>query len=488
MTKRGWWIAAIVLALALAGLLAWRGWILPIHVSAPEPATAADLPDTLTQVPWSVVIAPIAFDLGPAIARFETDVPRRFGSLDRRVRADSSARASFAFSASRSKFQVQVEGNEIIIETVVEYEGRGWYKPPLGPELSAGCGEGGDPKPRLRLRLISTPSFTPEWGLRTSTRAEVAPFSDEPRDQCHVTFLKIDVTGRIVDAVRSEVIRVLSKFDQHVALLDTRGHINDIWRTIERPVRLTNDIRLLIQPGTVQLASLGGGGDSLVAVLRLEARPKIVTGERPEDDTLATPLPRLGAVADTAGGTGLHAILEAVFSYEAASGVMRKPLAGKVIRMAGRRVRIERATLEGIGGGRVALGVTFSGAVQGRIFLTGTPKLDLATRQLTVPDLDYDVGTTDLLTRGLSWWQGDAVRNFLRAKAVIPDSAALGVVQRLALHAMNKELTDGVRLEVAIAGSRGLAVLAMRDHLIMRALADGQARLSVDRVLAKIKS
>jgi hypothetical protein len=123
--------------------------------------------------------------------------------------------------------------------------------------------------------------------------------------------------------------------------------------------------------------------------------------------------------------------------------------------------------------------------VQGRIFLTGTPRLDVSTRQLTVPDLDFDAGTRNLLTRGLSWWQGDAVRNLLRAKAVIPDSAALAGIERLAQHGLNRELTTGVQLEVTLTSSRGMAVWATREHLVVRALAEGQARLAVDRVLAR---
>ena len=178
-------------------------------------------------------------------------------------------------------------------------------------------------------------------------------------------------------------------------------------------------------------------------------------------------------------------VLEGIFSYDAATDLMRKQLVGKVIRMAWRRVRIEDVTLRGIGSGRVALGVTFSGAVQGRIFFTGTPRLDLAKRQLTVPDLDFDVGSTDLPASGLWWWHGDAVRDFLRAKAAIPDSVALAGLERRAEHGMNRELAAGVRLEVTLNDSRGMAVCATREHLVVRALAEGQARLVVDRVLGR---
>jgi hypothetical protein len=487
MAKRRWWIVGIVVALVVAGILVRRVWFVPIRAAAPEPSCSADLADTLPQIPMSILIAPIVFDLGPAIAQFEADVPRHFGSLERRIRADSSARTSVAFAASRSPFRVHVEGTEIFIETVLEYEGRGWYDPPLGPEVSAGCGGDDDPKPRLLMRVVSTPSLTPEWGLRTQTRAEVTRFSDQPRDQCQVTLLKIDVTDRVVGAVLEKMTRVVTRFDGHIARHDTRGRIEHIWKKMERPIRLTEGVWLLIRPGAAQLASLSGAGDTLVAIVRLEARPRIVTGMRPEDSTLVTPLPPLRTTADADTGGELHVVLEGIFSYDAATGLLRKQLVGKVIRMAWRRARIEDITLRGIGSGRVALGVTLSGAVQGRLYLTGTPQLDLVTRQLTVPDLDFDIGSADVRANGLSWWHGDAIRDFLRAKAVIPDSAALGGMERLAEHGMNRDLATGVRLEVALNDSRGMAVRATREQLVVRAVAEGQARLVVERVLGRVR-
>ena len=84
MVKRGWRIGGLVLVVAFAGLLSWRAWYHPIRVAAHEPALTADVADTLSQVPRSILIAPIVFDLGPAIAQFEADVPLQFGSLDRR--------------------------------------------------------------------------------------------------------------------------------------------------------------------------------------------------------------------------------------------------------------------------------------------------------------------------------------------------------------------------------------------------------------------
>ena len=123
-----------------------------------------------------------------------------------------------------------------------------------------------------------------------------------------------------------------------------------------------------------------------------------------------------------------------------------------------------------------------------------TPEWELRTRtrldvvRFSDEPRDQCLVTWLMLARGLSWWHGGTVRDLLRANAVIPDSAALAGVERLAKHEMNRELTSGVRLEVTLTGSRGMAVCATREHLVVRAPAEGQARLAVDRVLARAKT
>ena len=71
---------------------------------------------------------------------------------------------------SRSPFRVRVTGQTLSISADVEYQGRVWYRPPIGPELSAGCGVGDAPRPRVRATLVSTGRLTPRWQLRTRTR------------------------------------------------------------------------------------------------------------------------------------------------------------------------------------------------------------------------------------------------------------------------------------------------------------------------------
>jgi hypothetical protein len=125
--------------------------------------------------------------------------------------------------------------------------------------------------------------------------------------------------------------------------------------------------------------------------------------------------------------------------------------------------------------------VRFAGAVNGTVYLSGTPRLDTLTRQVYVPDLDYDVGSARLLVRGVEWVKGVNVRDFLRTQARIPDSKALEGLRELAEQGMNRELTPGVSLIARIATTRALGVHATTRELRVRALAIGDARLAISK-------
>jgi hypothetical protein len=465
--------------LAALGIQLYRGR-LPVIVNAPEPAIEADLPDPLPELPLSVIDAPISYDLGPAVAALEAAVPREIGDIDKRIQAGTNARAHFAFAARRSPFRVDIDSLTIRISSIVEYEGRGWYRPFIGPTVSAACGTSGVPRPRVRVTLISSARLTSDWRLRTKTRiAELAPMTADARDKCRITIFRFDITNRLISGLQGLVTRQLSTLDRNIGRVDTQQRFQEWWNTMQRPIRLTDSIWFTIDPRSAQLGSVTRDSGKVIANLRLSAAPRIVTGSRPADSTLLSAIPPLqfGGVAEE----GLHVPLGATFTYPVATSLVRKALVGRTIDVARRRIRIDDARLFGIGGGRVALGVSFGGAVNGTVYLLGTPRLDTLTRQVHVPDLEYDVGSARLLVRGFEWVRDVNVRDFLRKEARIPDSEALDRLRVLAEKGMNRELAPGVSLIARIAATRALGVHATQTELRVRALATGEARLAISK-------
>jgi hypothetical protein len=449
-------------------------------IEAPLPLIVEDAVDSMPPIETSVVESEIRYDLAPALVAIERAVPRQFGDIERKLQAADNRRASFAFAAERSPFRISVEGRRVTIGGVVEYEGRGWYRPPIGPEVSAACGTSGVPRPRARVGLSSTVRLTQEWGLRSSSRVTtVEPFSEDVRDKCRVTVFRIDVTDRVMRATRSVLEGQLRTLDRAIARVQSRERFERWWRDISRPLQLSDSIWLTINPVGVQLGDIRVDSGAVVASIRLEARPRIATGNRPNDFDLFTPLPRL--VSGQPVGRGLRVAIEGQLGYDVANDLLRRALVGKRIERGERQAIIQAVELLGIGGGRVALGVRFGGTARGMVYLTGTPRYDTAADRLLVPDLEYDLRTSDLLIRSVSWLKDDAIRNFLRERARFPVEGQLDRLRQLAERGMNRSLAEGVDLSATLERAKAVSVRATTKALFVRAEATGTARLGIDK-------
>lgn len=455
------------------------------EVDAPRPTAVDDLIDSLPPIPKSIVNAEIRYDLGSALIAIEKAVPRQFGNIDDRHQLGNNKRAEFSFAASRSPFVINVAGQRVTISSVIEYEGRGWYHPPIGPTVSAACGTGGVDRPRAKVRVESTLRLTETWSLASSSKVEHAvPFSDDERDKCKLTVFRIDVTEKVMTATQEQLQKQLRAVDQALARVNTRDRFENWWRDMSKPIRLADSIYFTINPSSVELGKIVVDSGFAIAHLRLEASPKIETGNRPNDFKLFTALPPLRSRALV--GDGLRVSLEGEFGYDVATGMLQRALVGKTIEQGNYRVKIRDVSLEGIGGGRVALGIRVDGTVHGHLYLTGTPAYNNKEDQLYVPDLAYDLQTSDMLVRGLTWLRGDFIRDFLREKARFPVEGELDRLRRLAEQGMNRRLTDGVELVATVERAENVRVRATRRALVVRADAAGEARLDINKPL-KIK-
>jgi hypothetical protein len=229
----------------------------------------------------------------------------------------------------------------------------------------------------------------------------------------------------------------------------------------------------------MQLGPITANHDTVIARLRVVASPRVVTGPYPNEFELMKPMPRLGPLARV--GEGAHVQLEGTLSYPVATAILSRVLVGREFQQAGRLLKIDAVETKGIGGGRVALGVTLSGAVRGRLWFTGTPALHRERRELHVPDLDVDVGSENLLVRGLEWLTGEEMRNFLRARARVSEAELIGRLRNLAEQGINRTLTEGIELSGEIHSAAATSVRASIDEIRVRATAEASLRLSIDK-------
>jgi hypothetical protein len=443
-------------------------------VDPPPPET---VPDNLSAPapPVSVINASMDIALGPLVQLVEDAIPRRFGNLDEFRESPDSGRARIAFELERAPFQAVFLDDVARLSAIILYRVRVQYDLPALPDVETSCGMGDDSRSALSVAIESPLSLGPDWSLRSRARvAELAPASTEDADRCTVTALGIDITDQLVERARTFLEGSLPKIDSLVAQVDTRSQFTEWWETLREPIELDDSLWLTFGPETIQRGPILGSGDTVSVDLGLRSRPTIVLGPRPVTNPTALPPLDSGAVVPR-----LDLLVDARAQYAAASGFLANELAGRTIDMDGRSVTVDSIQVYGIGAGRLAMRVRISGDLSGRLYLTGRPDIDLVTGQVSVPDLELDVATRDLVLAAASWFAARGLRDHLRERATWPTDPAVGWLTMWLERGLNRNLSDDLRVTGTVDSISIVGATALQDALWIRVAARGSARLFV---------
>lgn len=444
------------------------------RVDAPPPEATGGMPsvDTILRLPPSHLSAPVYFDLRPVLAEIEAGLPRRLGSLEDRVKLEGTP-LLVAVELERRPLRFRFGENSVEVEAVFGYRGRAWLDTPIKPSVS--CGTDGEP-PRLRLRVASEYGVDSSWAIRTRSRlVHLAPLTDQPRDRCQVSLLSIDVTDKLVNGARRAIERELRRVDRRLARADLRSRVEELWRLLQQPLRITDSIIWLrIDPMAVGLGPIVPADTGVVAGVSLVARPRFVSGPRPADGTL--PLPPLGP--HIPGRDTALVLVEGLLTWEGANAILRKELEGRRIRLGWRWMTVEDVSARPVGDGRVALEVQFHGTARGRIWLAGHAAYDSATHAITIPDLELDARSREALTGGLLRLADGPLTAWVRDRARLPADTLLEAARRRANEELTRELAEGVRLSGEVHSAEPIGVVTTAEGFLARAR--GVARLRLD--------
>ena len=456
--------------LMLAALLACVKDAAPPKTEAPADFTMpAPSPPALSR--FSV---PLEYDVTAVLRLVDSIVPRTFGSMDERRTVNGDSRKHYAFEATRGPFTAFASGSEMHLRATFAYQARGFYKPPIGPTLSAGCGNEAQ-RPRIVVELATPLRLSPDWHLVSHARlVTIRPATTRNRDRCDVSFLNIDVTDRVMDAARPALAGKLPDIDRKVGTVDLTGRVTEWWGLLNKPIRLTDDVWLTLQPQQLRIGDVSGEAKVLTVPVTLDARPRIITG--PEPQVVASPLPPLAK--DTVA-EGFRIEMDGLVDYATATAAVTQALAGREFARAGRSVTVADVSVRPASRGRLLLGVAFVGDASGRLQLIGTPRYRAADGIVDVPDLDFDLDTDSKLVSAYAWLRSDELRETIREKARVPIEPALAKGRELLLGGLNRKLGDAVKLSATVDSVAVKGIYVTRDALVARAEATGQARVAV---------
>lgn len=444
-----------------------------------SPSTSPEPPDVAAPPPPPASLSrfsvPLEYDFTAVMRLVEQIVPKTFGSMDSVHQMGDDTRKHYAFEVARGPFTAYADENHLHLRATLSYSARGYYKPIIGPTLSAGCG-GGNERPRITVELATPVSLTERWHLKSKAHiVKVEPASTAPRDHCDVTILRKDVTDQIVEAARSALNGQLGGIDKRIAGVDLTEHVTEWWGMLARPIKLADGVWLVLGPERLRVGRAKGRSHILTVPVTLDARPRVVTGTS-EPVVVVGPLPALAA--DTAG-EGFHVIMDGILDYGTASQQLASAFAGKTFSESGHSLTLKSVSVLPQSKGRLALAVSFTGDANGTLQLVGSPRIDHAKNEMTVPDLDFDLKTDNKLLQTYSWLKSDALRADLRQKARVSLSPALDKGRSLLLEGLNRKLGDVVTLSGTVDSVAVRGLFVTRDGIVVRAEATGRAGVAV---------
>jgi hypothetical protein len=451
---------------------------LVLACSREAPSTKSAPPDVGAPAPSAPALSrfsvPLEYDVTAVLRLVDQVVPTTFGSMDSVRTVNGDSRKHYAFEATRGPFTAFATGREMHLRATFAYRARGYYKPPLGPTISAGCGSAKE-QPRIVVELATPLTLTSDWHLVSHARLVTArPASTEGRDRCDVGILHTDVTDRVIDAARSAIVAKLPDIDRKVGTVDLTGRVTEWWGLLSRPIRLTDSVWLTLQPEQLRMGKVRGEARVLTVPVSLDARPRIVTGQEPPVSPIALPPLAKDTVTD-----GFRIEMDGFVDYGTATRAVTSALAGRRFTRAGRTVAVESVTVRPASRGRLLLAIAFAGDATGRLQLIGTPRYQAAAGMVDVPDLDFDLDTDSKLVSGYTWLRSDELRATIRERARVPVEPALAKGRELLLSGLNRKLGDAVTMSATVDSVAVKGLYVTRDALVVRAEATGQAGFTV---------
>lgn len=437
--------------------------------SVPGPSLATDAATLAPPPPQIATIAlPITLSLAALRARLDRALPPS-DSLDR---ARCSALGGFVchqYVYRRDTLALAMDGDRISLATRLHYRGR-IAAPGVGGLGS--CGYAPEAMRRADVRLATTLYWRADWRLATRGTALAADLLDP----CRVTLLGVDATPLMKRVVDAQLGDLTHQVDSAVlALADLRRAADSLWRSMQEPVAVdsTNTAWLVMAPERVSVAPLAGVAGVLSTGVVLTARPRVVLGDRPAPDR--RPLPPL-TLDRPSGGLRVPVDVEVPFADlgRRAAALLAPEAARSGIAVDSIRLWSSADT--------AVVRVDVRGKLDGTFFLVGRFAYDTAARALTIDDLRYTIESRSTMTR---------LRTTLGAlliKRAIDEATGHGrlnvgqqlddVRSQLTL-ALNRPLGGGVALGGMVRDVRVTGLYTTPTAFVVRAVLEGDARLSM---------
>jgi len=266
----------------------------------------------------------------------------------------------------------------------------------------------------------------------------------------------------------------------------------ELWREIQKPFRMAEDIWLQIKPDRISVGDFRLVSDPknprLETVFEFIVQPDISIGEEPHVKVVE--MPPLKDYQE--GPEGFHIETNLKLSFKEVNKLLVDPKLGilqKVLPGGGdHQLKITQIRIYGSGGQLVVeahvqyqpvLNLSDKPA-QLTIYLLGTPIYHAQEQTIDFPDMDFDIQTNDFLLQMADFIMGSGMREKLRKEAVIPVGNNLEKLKAEMTKVLNRPLGRFAKLKTEITSLKMTEAFISDYGLEGRVVMDGDTTVDVN--------
>lgn len=434
--------------------------------------------NTLPALPVSTLNVPVSVFAKPFLAQAESIAPTEFTSTGWPSYLQTSCdfrykyrfvRSGFAIKCNNSKLQIIMNGSYQIAgsKAVCAFDKQ------VSPWVNGSCGFGNEPMRKVQIVIGSQLTFGNDYTIKSVTKAEKV----QAIDKCLVSILNTDMTAEVMDSIKVAVNDFGFQMDQTLSGMDFSATTQQLALQLGKKNAIKNYGYIKANPAAVSIDQLNIIGDTLYTTLGIKAYPEVSSDSTNHQVTNFLPPLKTEKLLP-----GIFLNVNALYDFNTLDTIINQTLRNKTFDISGNKVLIKNVDIEGITGHKINLRVDFAGSKTGTVFLTGTPVLDVEKQILSIPDITYNLSSSDVaLNMGKKFFNKKILQT-IREKATI-NVAEIYKKNKPKLDAtLNRQIKAGISTTGYTTGVRLLALVVKQEGVQVQASINGQVMVLVSQL------
>jgi hypothetical protein len=426
----------------------------------PSQPTTFHLPDSLPPLPPSEINIFLKLYAPPILARADSLVPKEFNSDSWPNYSQPSCDFRYKYHFVRSALTLTCVNNKIGIHFTGNYQLSGskcicTLEKPVSPWISGSCGYGAEPLRKIGISVSSQLYFLPTYKIKTVTKLD----NLQAHDKCIVSLFSSDVTGLVVDSVRSSVNAFCSALDATINGMDFSKTLLQTYLQY-KVVQLSKYGYISLNPSAVRIGQLNYAKDTFNISLGATCNLRL------SSDSASVLLPVAFPFLNSGNDKNVATIyLSANYNYDFLSKLLNDTLKNKVFEVDGRTILVKGASIKGIGNHQIEVKVEFAGSNRGKLYLRGTPVLDATNQTLTIPDISYTLEDEDLALKIAKKLFRNKIKKNLYGKSYLDIGALVKSNMPMLDSMLNSKLANNIYARGKLNDIKMIGLLARNNEL-----------------------